>query len=80
MIVDHIGAMLIEPLLYNPSSSTVGETVDWQTIHTSSRLIGRLVFLIFCFLIIEGYVHTRSVSKHAFRLGLFALFLKFNLI
>ena len=43
MMIDHIGAVLIEPLLYNPSSSVVGGTVNWQTIYTSSRLIRRII-------------------------------------
>ena len=37
------------------------------------RIIGRIAMPVFCFLIAEGYRHTRDVKKYAFRLFLFAL-------
>lgn len=65
MLLDHIGAILIV------SSGP----------YYILRLIGRIAFPIFCFLLVEGFLHTKNFSNYAFRLFLFALIseIPFNL-
>lgn len=80
MIVDHIGAAWIEigilraqePKLCSQILSTQ-YGMHWYSVDMVLRGIGRISFPIFCFLLAEGFFHTRNSKKYFLRLALFAL-------
>lgn len=67
MLIDHIGAVILQPML------TQGVYDAVFICYTGMRLIGRISFPLFAFLLTEGVQKTSNVKKYLMRLGIFAL-------
>lgn len=64
MLIDHIGAVFGKEII------TVCQS---QLPYYILRVIGRIAFPIFCFLLVEGFRYTKSQTRYMLQLFLFAL-------
>ena len=85
MFTDHVAAVLLQPYLLQ--NGLIGVRDGMMTIlepdamknplvllfFVMRMVIGRWGFPIYCFLLVEGFIHTSNVKKYAIRLGGFAL-------
>ena len=72
MFLDHAASGILEYYLqYVPLNNDVWELL--YRINSDLRVIGRIAFPLFCFLLIHGFIHTHSRLKYAGNLLLFAL-------
>lgn len=72
MFIDHFFAVVFTKMIQR--HSLAGYATDSMGMcYTVGRAIGRISFILFCYLAVESFVHTRSRRNYLLRLGGFAL-------
>ena len=73
MFIDHIGAAVVEKMAFSGSVALISNYNTIMHVDRILRIIGRTAFPIFCFLLVEGFIHTSNRKKYITLMGIFAL-------
>ncbi len=72
MFIDHFFAVVFLEMIRQQSAAG-GETTRMRGIYSAGRAVGRIAFVLFAYLAVEGFRYTRSRRAYLLRLGIFAL-------
>lgn len=72
MVIDHFSVIVLWNYIQELAAAE-NQNVQLENIYHVGRAIGRIAFVLFAYLIVEGFLHTRSRRNYLFRLGIFAL-------
>ena len=81
MVIDHVGSLLLRAMLAPYKTGEIltvnGDSPAqlWRIMQAKEvcEILGSIAFPVFCFLMVEGFLHTRDRVKYGLRMGLFAL-------
>ncbi|MCD7724746.1 MAG: conjugal transfer protein TraX [Clostridiales bacterium] len=72
MLIDHFSAIVL--WAYVRQSAEAGNpNIQLKNLYNGGRAIGRIAFVLFAYLLVEGFRYTRSRGRFLLRLGIFAL-------
>ncbi|MEG1140441.1 MAG: TraX family protein [Lachnospiraceae bacterium] len=76
MVIDHFGFLVLKNgIMLNAPYSAFSDAQfkNLSTLVEACHIIGRIAFPLFCFLLVEGFLHTHNMKKYVFQLAIFAI-------
>ena len=75
MLIDHIAAVVIRDMysFVDEDGVYVFTNAIAYDAYSLMRLIGRMAFPLFCFMLVQGFYHTKSKGKYSLKLVVFAV-------
>ena len=79
MAIDHFAASILYYNILLPAVPISPDTWQWNVLilYQIMRVVGRIAFPIFAFLLVQGFLHTSNRSRYALRLLIFAVISEF---
>ncbi len=72
MIIDHIGVVIINSIPYAHDTVFTFGRIN-ISVYSTFRIVGRIAFPLYVFLLVEGFIHTHDRKKYGINLLIFAV-------